>query len=105
VHLDTLSPQTYVPAPGIVGVNLGKNKDTKDAAVDYIAGVKKFGELADYLVINVSSPNTPGLRALQGKEQLTKLIDQVTQTSTQASFLSVNLNVARSVFNTYHYII
>ncbi|KAK2181609.1 hypothetical protein NP493_389g02010 [Ridgeia piscesae] len=67
----------HVPAPGIVGVNLGKNKDTKDAAVDYIAGVKKFGELADYLVINVSSPNTPGLRALQGKEQLTKLIDQV----------------------------
>ena len=59
---------------GIVGVNLGKNKETVDAAADYELGVTKLGPLADYLVINVSSPNTPGLRALQGKEPLAELI-------------------------------
>ena len=62
------------PSRGIVGVNLGKNKETADAAADYELGVAHLGPLADYLVINVSSPNTPGLRALQGKEPLAQLI-------------------------------
>ncbi|MBD3660844.1 MAG: dihydroorotate dehydrogenase (quinone), partial [Arenibacter algicola] len=53
-------------ARGVVGINLGKNKLTEDAAADYERGAKAFGPLADYLVVNVSSPNTPGLRALQG---------------------------------------
>jgi dihydroorotate dehydrogenase len=48
------------PAPGMVGVNLGKNKTSEDAAADYCLGVSKLGPYADYLVINVSSPNTPG---------------------------------------------
>ncbi|WP_374654273.1 quinone-dependent dihydroorotate dehydrogenase [Dongia sp.] len=61
-------------AAGIVGVNLGKNKETADAAADYALGIAKLGPLADYLVINVSSPNTPGLRALQGKAPLADLI-------------------------------
>jgi len=59
---------------GIVGANLGKNKDSEDAASDYVKGVEKLGPLADYLVINVSSPNTPGLRALQGRAPLEALI-------------------------------
>jgi dihydroorotate dehydrogenase len=59
---------------GIVGANLGKNKDTEDAAADYEQGARGLGALADYLVINVSSPNTPGLRALQGREPLAELI-------------------------------
>ena len=59
---------------GIVGANLGKNKDTEDAASDYVKGVEILGPLADYLVINVSSPNTPGLRALQGRAPLEALI-------------------------------
>jgi dihydroorotate dehydrogenase len=62
---------------GIVGANLGKNKDSADAAADYVAGVRALGPLADYLVINVSSPNTPGLRALQGREPLAALIAAV----------------------------
>lgn len=59
---------------GVVGVNLGKNKLTEDAAVDYELGARAFGALADYLVVNVSSPNTPGLRALQGPAVLRELL-------------------------------
>jgi dihydroorotate dehydrogenase len=59
---------------GIVGINLGKNKDSEDAAADYAAGAGRLAPLADYLVINVSSPNTPGLRALQGRDRLSALV-------------------------------
>ncbi|MFH1805341.1 MAG: quinone-dependent dihydroorotate dehydrogenase [Pseudomonadota bacterium] len=62
---------------GIVGANLGKNKYAADAADDYAKGVAALGPYADYLVINVSSPNTPGLRALQGREPLEKLLSAV----------------------------
>jgi dihydroorotate dehydrogenase len=61
-------------APGLLAVNLGKNKDTEDAASDYEKGAHAFGPLADFLVINVSSPNTPGLRALQGREPLIEIV-------------------------------
>lgn len=64
-------------APGIVGANLGKNKDTADAADDYVIGVRRLAPLADYLVVNVSSPNTPGLRALQGRDPLRALLERV----------------------------
>lgn len=60
-----------------LGVNLGKNKTSTDAAADYVAGVQMLGPLADYLVVNVSSPNTPGLRDLQGKAELQKLLTKV----------------------------
>ena len=46
---------------GVLGVNLGKNKTSPSAEDDYVAGVREFSHLADYLVINISSPNTPGL--------------------------------------------
>ena len=62
---------------GIVGVNLGKNKEQVDAAADYVAGAVAFAPLADFLVINVSSPNTPGLRALQSRAALEDLVGQV----------------------------
>jgi dihydroorotate dehydrogenase len=62
---------------GLLGVNLGKNKDTEDAASDYEKGAAAFAGLADFLVINVSSPNTPGLRALQGKEPLVEILRRV----------------------------
>ncbi len=58
----------------VLGINLGKNKETEDAAADYEIGARRLGPLADYMVINVSSPNTPGLRALQGKAPLAALI-------------------------------
>jgi dihydroorotate dehydrogenase len=63
--------------PGPLGVNLGKNKESADAAGDYAAAARLLAPFADYLVVNVSSPNTPGLRALQGRAELEELIDRV----------------------------
>ena len=62
---------------GIIGANVGKNKDTQDAVQDYVLGVRAVADVADYIVINVSSPNTPGLRDLQTKKNLQKLIGSV----------------------------
>jgi dihydroorotate dehydrogenase len=62
---------------GIVGVNLGKNRDSTDAAADYVEGVRRTAALADYLVVNVSSPNTPGLRDLQARAVLEALLRQL----------------------------
>ena len=64
------------PADLILGVNLGKNKDTplEEAATDYLSLYDQFAPLADYLVINVSSPNTVGLRRLQARENLEQLL-------------------------------
>jgi dihydroorotate dehydrogenase len=64
---------------GPVGVNLGKNKDTplERAVDDYVAGVDALGALADYVVVNASSPNTPGLRQLQQSEPLRALLSTV----------------------------
>jgi dihydroorotate dehydrogenase len=70
-----LSNRGHLPGP--LGVNLGKNKDSADAAADYVRGVQALARYADYLVVNVSSPNTPGLRALQGREPLAALIEAV----------------------------
>jgi dihydroorotate dehydrogenase len=60
----------------IIGGNIGKNKDTpnEDAAQDYEAAFRALHAVVDYFVVNVSSPNTPGLRALQDKEPLTALL-------------------------------
>ena len=60
----------------VLGVNIGKNKDTpiEEAANDYLLLMRTFANLADYLAINVSSPNTVGLRRLQGRQQLESLV-------------------------------
>lgn len=64
-------------AHGIVGANIGKNKETVDAEQDYVACIEGLSALADYIVVNVSSPNTPGLRALQAREQIAALLRTV----------------------------
>jgi len=63
----------------IIGGNIGKNKDTpnEDAAQDYVAAFEALAEVVDYFVVNVSSPNTPGLRELQDKKPLISLLQQV----------------------------
>ena len=62
---------------GILGVNLGANKDSENRQADYVLGVEVLGPYASYITVNVSSPNTPGLRAMQGKDELTRLIADV----------------------------
>jgi len=62
---------------GIVGVNIGANKDSADRIADYAAGVLEMAATADYLTVNISSPNTPGLRALQDKAALSDLLAAV----------------------------
>ena len=61
--------------PGLLGVNLGKNKTSADEVADYTRGIRQLGPYADYLVVNISSPNTPGLRGLQRREPLRRLLD------------------------------
>jgi dihydroorotate dehydrogenase len=64
---------------GIVGVNIGANKESPDRIADYAAGVRTMGPVADYLTINISSPNTPGLRELQDKAALRALLSAVSE--------------------------
>ncbi|RNA20279.1 dihydroorotate dehydrogenase (quinone) mitochondrial-like [Brachionus plicatilis] len=61
----------------ILGVNIGKNKLQQDALSDYLTGLKLFANKCDYITINISSPNTPGLRSLQNRKELENLIDPV----------------------------
>ena len=62
---------------GIVGVNIGANKDSADRIHDYVSGVQRFAPLAAYLTVNISSPNTPGLRDMQARASLAELLSRV----------------------------
>ena len=63
--------------PGVVGINIGANKDSTDRIADYATMTRIMAPLAAYLAVNISSPNTPGLRALQDESALTELLDAV----------------------------
>jgi len=63
--------------PGLVGVNIGANKDSDDRIADYVAGIERFKGLASFYTANISSPNTPGLRGLQDKAQLEELLSRM----------------------------
>jgi dihydroorotate dehydrogenase len=76
-HAATLERLLQRPQHGIVGVNIGANKDAADRAADYVAGVRCFYDVASYFTINVSSPNTPGLRDLQAPAALDDLLARV----------------------------
>jgi len=75
------SPASQARNDTIIGVNLGKNKDTplENAAEDYLSLMRTFAPLADYLAINISSPNTVGLRRLQGREMLETLLEAIAE--------------------------
>ena len=62
---------------GLLGVNLGTNRDSADPAAGYAEGARALAPFADYLAVNVSSPNTPGLRALQGRDELARIVERV----------------------------
>ena len=69
---------------GIVGANVGKNKESADASADYETCIRRVARACDYLVVNISSPNTPGLRALQARAQIAELIGRSLEARAQA---------------------
>ena len=69
---------------GILGVNIGANRDSKDRIADYLAGIEAFAAHASYLTINVSSPNTPGLRELQAGSTLDDLLGRAVEARDRA---------------------
>ncbi|MGB6229577.1 MAG: quinone-dependent dihydroorotate dehydrogenase [Litorimonas sp.] len=66
--------------PGLVGANLGANKDSADRIADYVEGLTRLWGLCDYFTINISSPNTPGLRKLQGADEMDELLERLAET-------------------------
>jgi len=70
---------------GIVGINIGANKESADRIADYARCFAKLAPYADYVTVNISSPNTPGLRGLQNRDELTRLLSVVTQARARAT--------------------
>jgi dihydroorotate dehydrogenase len=79
---------------GVLGVNIGANKDSPDRVNDYAVMAKAMAPVADYLAVNISSPNTPGLRALQDEGALAGLLDEVLTASGGSSGPPIFLKVA-----------
>ncbi len=76
-HATALARLQLRPERGIVGVNVGANRDASDRVADYVEGIRCFYDVASYFTINVSSPNTPGLRDLQAPAALDDLLARV----------------------------
>ena len=76
-HAAALARLKQRRARGIVAVNIGANKDTADRAADYVRGIDAFNDVASYFTVNISSPNTPGLRDLQAPAALDELLTRV----------------------------
>jgi dihydroorotate dehydrogenase len=76
-HAAALARLAARPRRGIVGVNIGANKDSTDRIADYVAGIKAFYGVASYFTVNISSPNTHGLRDLQTPDALDELLSRV----------------------------
>ncbi len=76
-HAAALARLKARPKTGIVAVNIGANKDTADKPADYVKGIETFYDVASYFVVNISSPNTPGLRDLQAPAALDALLSRV----------------------------
>jgi dihydroorotate dehydrogenase len=84
---------------GIIGINVGANKDARDRIADYVAGVRTMSPHADYITVNISSPNTPGLRGLQDKAALDELLDAVMAVRTVPVFLKVAPDLDRGAID------
>jgi dihydroorotate dehydrogenase len=79
---------------GIVGINIGANKDSADRIADYVLCFSELALLADYVTVNVSSPNTPGLRGLQNRDELTRLLNTLTDARAKAVHKPILLKIA-----------
>ena len=80
VGLERFAANLARPHRGVVGANIGANKDSADRIGDYVTGLTRLWGMADYFTVNVSSPNTPGLRALQTGEALAELLGRLAET-------------------------
>ncbi len=76
-HAAALTRLASRPPKGVLGVNIGASRESAEPIADYVAGVHAFGALASYLTVNISSPNTPGLRDLQAPDRLSALLEAV----------------------------
>ncbi len=76
---------------GLVGINIGANKDSADRIKDYTSAFTALAPLADYVTVNISSPNTPGLRGLQNRDDLTALLEALTAIRTDAKPLLLKI--------------
>jgi dihydroorotate dehydrogenase len=79
---------------GIVGINIGANKDSTDRIADYLQAFAVLAPLADYVAVNVSSPNTPGLRGLQDREALTRLLGTLAEARARTKSVPLLLKIA-----------
>ncbi len=77
--LDAFAANLASRGAGVVGANIGANKDSEDRIADYVTGLTRLWGLADYFTINISSPNTPGLRALQTRAALEDLLGRLAE--------------------------
>jgi len=77
--LDSFVARFAERGPGVVGANIGANKDSADRIGDYVEGLRRLWGMASYFTVNVSSPNTPGLRALQTKAALEELLGRLVE--------------------------
>ena len=86
--LNNLKNRSY---DGIVGVNIGANKNSKDGQriEDYLICINKIHKYADYITVNISSPNTPGLRDLQSAKNISQLIDRIDKEIKSLNYLNV----------------
>jgi dihydroorotate dehydrogenase len=77
--LEAFAARLAARGPGVVGANIGANKDSEDRIADYVTGLTRLWGQASYFTINISSPNTPGLRALQTKAALEELLGRLAE--------------------------
>lgn len=98
-HANALAKLQRRSKRGVVGVNIGANKDSTDRDADYVLGLETFTGVADYFTVNISSPNTPGLRDLQAPKELDRLLaklmdrrDALAQSGQEAKPIAVKLS-------------
>ena len=92
---DTVSSRIKSSPPsGLFGINIGPNKDTKNRVEDYLIGLRKFYNLADYLTINISSPNTENLRSFHNENELNELLSKI---ENEKKILKTNIPIAVKV--------
>ncbi len=88
--------QFRLKSRGLVGVNIGKNKGSSDLYSDYTFLYQKVEPFADYITINISSPNTPGVRDLQKKDNFKKLIEKISKFKKKPTFVKISPDISSS---------